>query len=72
MGAVPQLTRPGFSREYDELWFDMRDIHVDVSLSWWAAALATIGSIVTLGFGAVVVPKSVTTASSAAPPKRCH
>ena len=55
MGAVPQLTRPGFSREHDELWFDMRDIHVDVSLSWWAAALATIGSIVTLGFGAVVV-----------------
>jgi hypothetical protein len=55
MKAVPQLTRPGYSREYDELWFDMRDIDVDVSLNWWAAALASLGSIVTLGFGAIVV-----------------
>jgi hypothetical protein len=29
MRVVPQLTRPGFSREYDELWFDMRDVDVD-------------------------------------------
>ena len=55
MRAVPQLTRPGFSREYDELWFDMRDIDVDVHLSWWAAALAALGTVVTLGFGAIVV-----------------
>ena len=55
MRAVPHLTRPGYSREYDELWFDMVDIDVDVDLSWWAAALATIGTIITMGFGAVVV-----------------
>lgn len=55
MHAVPQLTRPGFSREYDELWFDMRDIDVDVNLSWWAAALGSLFTIITLGFGYVVV-----------------
>jgi len=55
MKAVPQLTRSGYSREYDELWFDMRDITTDVNLSWWAALLGTLGSLFTLGFGVIVV-----------------
>jgi hypothetical protein len=64
MHAVPNLTRPGYSHEYDELWFDMQDIDVDVDASWWADLLAFatfgIGGLVVIGLMAGMKQQSVT------------
>lgn len=64
MHAVPNLTRPGYTHEYDELWFDMQDIDVDVDASWWADLLAFatfgIGGLVVIGLMAGMKQQSVT------------
>jgi hypothetical protein len=71
MNAVPHLVRPGYvvdlgEDEYgepcfysvpdrEELWFEAKDVQVDVQRAWWVTFLEVLGGFLTLGLGALIV-----------------
>jgi len=72
--AVPRLIRPGEHFEWDEeygehfeystpdreeLWFEPQDVVVDVEKDWWVVLLETVGGILTVGIGVLVVESFV-------------
>lgn len=75
MNAVPHLVRPGHHEEWDEeygehfsidtpardeLWFEMRDVDVDIHRDWWVYLLEVLGGVITVGVGVAIVEAMVT------------
>lgn len=74
MNAVPHLVRPGWTEEWDEeygehfviehpareeLWFEMRDVVVDIERDWWVYVLEALGAVLTIGIAIPIVESLV-------------
>lgn len=69
MNAMPHLVRPDIHTVWEEngerfetvtpgreeLWFEMRDVHIDVDRDWWVYVVETLTGLITVGIGAMII-----------------